>query len=83
MRRGLIITIGAESRVIFTYNHAGFGRAIGLWSGTLIVDRKANLTFSHNSADTGRALRLVNSIIHMNSSGIEFRTIEHHTLEEQ
>ena len=30
------------------------------------------LTFSHNSADVGGALRLVKSIVHVNSSGIEF-----------
>ena len=68
-----IITVGAESCVIFTYNHASwFGGAIGLNHGTLIVEQKANLTFSHNSADVGGALRLMNSIVQVNSSGIEF-----------
>ena len=56
-----MITVGAKSSVIFTYNRAGNG-----------VDRKANLTFSHNSAYIGGALRLVKSIVHVNSSGIEF-----------
>ena len=69
-----MITVGAESYVIFTYNNAKNGGAVELHSVTLIIDRAANLTFSHNSADNGAggALQLVNSTIHVNSSGIEF-----------
>ena len=67
-----MITVGAESCVIFTYNNAVNGGAIYLQSGTLIIDSEANLTFSHNSADNGGALALVNSTVHVNSSGIKF-----------
>ena len=67
-----MITVGTESHVIFTYNYATEGGAIALFSATLITDREANLTFSHNSAAFGRALELVNSIAHMNTSGITF-----------
>ena len=51
-------TVGAESCVIFAYNRAGLGGAIVLLdlSGTLIVDRNTNLTFSHNSASNGGAI---------------------------
>ena len=48
-----MITVGAESCVIFPYNHATFGGAIRLLSGKLIVDSEAMLIFSHNSADYG------------------------------
>ena len=57
---GGMITIGVESCVMFMYNCAILqgGGAIVLFSGTLIVEHEANLTFSHNSANAavGRAL---------------------------
>ena len=75
-----MITVGTESYVIFTYNHAAFGGALLLNNAILIIDSVANLIFSHNSAHSnGGALSLENSIVHVNTSGI---TIEHH-LEEQ
>ena len=67
-----MITVAAETCVIFKYNHATEGGAVELQSGTLIIDSEANLTFSHNSAGSGGALRLVNSTVHVNTSGIEF-----------
>ena len=71
---GEMITVGAESCVIFAYNHARVlgGGAIMLISATLIVDSEANLIFSHNSADFGGALGLLNSTVHVNTSGIKF-----------
>ena len=57
---GGMITIGVESCVMFMYNCAILqgGGAIVLFSGTLIVEDEANLTFSHNSANAavGRVL---------------------------
>ena len=67
-----MITISAESCVIFTYNHASLSGVILLTSATLIIDSEANLTFSHNSADSGGALELDISTIHVNTSGIKF-----------
>ena len=71
---GGIITVGAESCVTFTYNRAMAvdGGAVWLSDGKLIIDREANLTFSHNSAVHGGALKLSNSKIHMNTNNIEF-----------
>ena len=72
---GGMITVGAESCVIFTYNHVRVpqvGGAIWLSNATLIVDSEANLIFSHNSADFGGALTLMNSTVHVNTSGIKF-----------
>ena len=44
-----------------------------LVSATLIVsDSEANLIFGHNSGMFGGALVLENSIVHVNTSGIEF-----------
>jgi predicted outer membrane repeat protein len=70
-----MITVGAESCVIFAYNCAvaTAGGAIGLINGTLIVDREANLTFSYNSAIPGGALYLRNSTAHVNSTGIQLK----------
>ena len=68
-----MITVGAESCVIFIYNRAAAdGGAIKLDSATLIVDREANLIFSHNSAEYGGALLLMNSIVHVNTNNMEF-----------
>ena len=68
-----MITLDAESCIIFIYNHAiRNGGALWLQSVTLIVDRKANLSFSHNSADFGGALKLWHSTVHVHSNGIEF-----------
>ena len=68
-----IITVGAESCVIFTYNRAVYGGAIELASAKLIINSEANLIFSHNCATSnGGALQLVNSTVHVNTSGIEF-----------
>ena len=63
-------------------NYASMGGAIGLYSATLIVDCKANLVFSHNSAATGSggALALINSSAHQII--LNFTTTEHQ-LEEQ
>ena len=58
--------------MIFTYNHASPGGAVFLDSTTLIIDGEANLIFSHNIAETGGALGLHNSIVHVNTSGIKF-----------
>ena len=72
---GGMITVGAESCVVFTYNRARIpqgGGAISLYSATLIVDSEANLTFSHNSGGFGGALALINSSALVNTSGIEF-----------
>ena len=73
MQHGMI-TVGAESCVIFTYNHAiaTNGGAVGLINGTMIVDCEANLIFSHNSAVSGGALDLRNSTAHINTSGVKF-----------
>ena len=72
LRDGMI-TVGAESCVIFTYNRAGFGGAIMLVSATLIINSEANLTFNHNYATSnGGALESVNSTAHVNTSGIKF-----------
>ena len=73
---GEMITVGAESCVIFAYNHARVlgGGAIMLVSATLVVDSEANLIFGHNSGMFGGPLVLENSIVHVNTklSGIEF-----------
>ena len=71
---GEMIAVGVESCVIFAYNHARVlgGGAIMLFSATLIVDSEANLIFGHNSGMFGGALVLENSIVHVNTSGIEF-----------
>ena len=64
-----MITIGVESCVMFMYNCAVLegGGALVLFSGTLIVEHAANLTFNHNSANAaqGGALELVNSTAHL------------------
>jgi predicted outer membrane repeat protein len=70
-----MITVGAESCVIFEYNHATHfhGGAINLLSATLIVDSEANLTFSHNSGTSkGGALMLTNTTVCVNKTNIEF-----------
>ena len=72
---GGMITVGAESCVIFRYNFVttgNVGGAIFFDSATLIVDSEANLTFSHNFAESGGALQLVNSTVYVNTSGIKF-----------
>ena len=68
-----MITVGTESHATLTYNHAIFGGAIRLYNVTLIIESEANLTFSHNYANSdGGALGLVKSTVYVNSSGIEF-----------
>ena len=66
--------MGAESYdiAIFAYNHATHGGAIMLDNATLVVESEANLIFSHNSGLLGGTLELMNSIVHVNTSGIDF-----------
>jgi uncharacterized membrane protein len=60
-----MITIDAQSYVVFAYNRvkAGIGGAISLVKGTLIADNEANLIFRHNFAFYGGAINLVNSTV--------------------
>ena len=71
---GRMIAVSAASYdiAIFAYNHATQGGAIMLDSATLIVDSEASLIFSHSSGMFGGALELMNSTVHVNTSGIDF-----------
>ena len=65
--------IGAKARVVFMNNSADFlGGAVSIQDGMITVGVESCMTFIYNHALSGGALRLLNSTVHVNTSGIEF-----------